>query len=149
MENLTGKQIEEKEIAQMTEEDIISKLMEPTSVPESTYRIRRLGIPITLKGLSEKEINRIKKECTYSRKERGGRRIKELDDEEFNAALIEAATVTPDWNNPKLLDALKASDGRQVIKKKFLAGETSAMGDKVLELSGFDDELEKIENIKN
>lgn len=58
MENLTGKQIEEKEIAQMTEEDIISKLMEPTSVPESTYRIRRLGIPITLKGLSEKEINR-------------------------------------------------------------------------------------------
>ncbi|EGO86264.1 hypothetical protein G8S49_11090 [Clostridium botulinum C] len=148
MENLIEKQIEEKEIAQMTEEDIINKLMEPTSVPESTYLIGRLGIPVTLKGLSEKEINRIKKECTYTRKERG-KRIKELDDEEFNAALIEAATVTPNWNNPKLLDALKASDGRQVIKKKFLAGETSSMGDKVLELSGFDDELEKIEDIKN
>lgn len=149
MENLTARQIEEKEVAQMTEEDIIAKLMEPTEVPEATYLIERLGIPVTLKGLSEKEINKIKKECTYTRKERGGRRVKELDDEEFNAALIEAATVTPNWNDTRLLDALKASDGRQVIKKKFLAGETSSLGDKILELSGFDEELEEIEDIKN
>ena len=54
MENLTTKQIEEKEIAQMTEEDIINRLMEPTEVPEATYLIERLGIPVTLKGLSEK-----------------------------------------------------------------------------------------------
>lgn len=140
--------IKDDAILNMTEEDIITKLMEPTEVPQATYLIERLGIPVTLKGLSEKEINRIRKECTYTRKERG-KRVKELDDEEFNAALIEAATVTPNWNDERLLDALKASDGRQVIRKKFLAGETSAIGDKVLELSGYNDELEQIENIKN
>ncbi|NME95363.1 hypothetical protein HF847_05065 [Clostridium cochlearium] len=145
---MSDKKIKDEEILNMTEEDIINKLMEPTEVPEATYFIERLGIPVTLKGLSEKEINRIKKECTYTRKERG-KRIKELDDEEFNAALIEAATVTPNWNDSRLLDALKASDGKQVIRKKFLAGETSAMGDKILELSGFDEELEEIEDIKN
>lgn len=142
-------EIKDQEILNMTEEDIINKLMEPTEVPEATYLLERLGIPVTLKGLSEKEINRIKKECTYTRKQRGGRRVEKLDDEEFNSALIEASTVTPDWNNPKLLDALKASDGRQVIKKKFLAGEVSAIGDKVLELSGYNEELEEIEDIKN
>ncbi|ASN68291.1 putative XkdN-related protein [uncultured Caudovirales phage] len=148
MENLTAKQVEEKEAAQMTEEDIIDRIIEHDGVPEATYLIERLNIPVTLKGLSEKEITRIRKECTYTRKERG-KRIKEFDDEEFNAALIEIATVIPNWNDKRLLDALKLSDGRQVIKKQLLAGETSALGDKVLELSGFDNELEEIENIKN
>lgn len=146
---MSNEKIKDEEILNMTEEDIINKLMEPTEIPEATYFIDRIGIPVTLKGLSEKEINRIRKECTYIRKERGGRKIEKLDDEEFNAALIEAATVSPNWNNPKLLDALKASDGKQVIKKKFLAGEVSAIGDKVLELSGYNDELEEIEDIKN
>lgn len=143
-----NKKITDEEILNMTEEDIITRLMEPTKAPQATYFIERVGVPVTLKGLSEKEINRIRKECTYVRKERG-KRIEKLDDEEFNAALIEAATITPNWNNEKLLDSLKVSDGRQFIKKKFLAGETSAMGDKVLELSGFDNELEQIEDIKN
>jgi hypothetical protein len=136
------------EKVQMTEDDIIARLMEETPAPEATYSIERLGIQVTLRGLSEREVSRVKKECTHERKVRGAK-VKELDEEEFNAALIEKSTVTPDWNNRKLLDALKASDGRQVIKKKLLAGETSALGDKVLELSGFDDELEEIENIKN
>ena len=149
MENLTQKQIEERELAQMEEEEIINKLMEPTEAPQGTYIIERVGIPVTLKGLSEKEINRIKRECTYTVKERGCKKHKELDGEEFNAALIEAATIKPNWNNEKLLQALKVSDGRQFIRKKFLGGETSNLADKVLELSGFDDELEDIENIKN
>lgn len=146
---MSNEKINNEEILNMTEEDIINKLMEPTEAPEATYYIERVGIPVTLKGLSEKEINRIRKECTYSIKGKRGKITKELDDDEFNAALIEAATVSPDWNNKKLLETLKASDGKQVIKKKFLAGETSAMGDKILELSGFDDELEQIEDIKN
>jgi hypothetical protein len=140
-----NKKITDEEILNMTEEDIINRLMEPTDVPEATYFIERVGIPVTLKGLSEKDINRIKKECTYTRKERG-KKIEKLDDEEFNAALIEAATVKPNWNDSRILDSIKASDGRQFIRKKFLAGETSAMADKVLELSGFDEDLEEIKN---
>lgn len=140
-----NKKITDEEVLNMTEDDIISKLMEPTEVPEATYFIERVGIPITLKGMSEKEIFRLKKECTYTRKERG-QKIKELDEEEFNAALIEAATVKPNWNDKRLLDSQKASDGRQFIRKKFLAGETSAMADKVLELSKFDEDLEEIKN---
>ena len=138
----------EEEILEMTEDEIINKLLEPTEVPERTYMIDRIGIPITLKGLSEREIQRIRRECTIERKHRG-QRIKELNEEEFNAALIEAATVSPNWSDKRLLPNLKLSSGREVVKRKLLAGEMMALADKVMELSGFDDELEEIENIKN
>ena len=91
MENLNLEKVE------MTEDEIISKLMEEAPIPEAIYIIDRLGIQVTLKGLSEKEINRVKKECTYERKVRGNK-VKELDEEEFNTALIEKATVKPNWN---------------------------------------------------
>lgn len=138
----------EEELIDMTEDEIINKLLESTEVPERTYAVERLGIPVTLKGLSEKEIQRIRRECTVERKHRG-QRTKELNDEEFNAAIIEAATVSPNWGDKKLLSTFRLSSGREVIKRKLLAGEMMALADKVMELSGFDDELEEIENIKN
>lgn len=142
------KEMTEQEVLEMTEDEIINKLLEPTEVPERTYMIDRLGIPVTLKGLSEREIQRIRRECTVERKHRG-QRTKELNEEEFNAALIEAATVSPNWGDKRLLSSLKLSSGREVIKRRLLAGEMMALADKVMELSGFDDELEEIENIKN
>lgn len=142
------KEMTEQEVLEMTEDEIINKLLEPTEVPERTYMIDRLGIPVTLKGLSEREIQRIRRECTIERKHRG-QRIKELNEEEFNAALIEAATVSPNWSDKRLLSNLKLSSGREVVKRKLLAGEMMALADKVMELSGFDDELEEIDNIKN
>ena len=142
------KEMTEQEVLEITEDEIINKLLEPTEVPERTYMIDRLGIPVTLKGLSEREIQRIRRECTVERKHRG-QRTKELNEEEFNAALIEAATVSPNWGDKRLLSSLKLSSGREVIKRRLLAGEMMALADKVMELSGFDDELEEIENIKN
>lgn len=134
------------ELVEMTEDEIISKLMVPTDVPERTYAIERLGIQVTLKGLSEREIQRIRKECTVERKNRGTR-IKELQEEEFNAALIEAATVKPNWGDKRLLSSLNLSSGREVIKRKLLGGEMTALGDRVMELSGYDDELEEVKNL--
>lgn len=141
-------ELTDEEILEMTEEDIINKLMEPTEVPEKTYMLDRIGIPVTLQGLSEKDIQRLRRECTKEVGKRGNKR-KELNEEEFNAALIEKATVKPNWGSKKLLDQLGLSSGREVIKRRLLAGEMVALGDKVMELSGFDDELEEVDNIKN
>lgn len=135
------------ELAEMTEEDIINRLLEPTDVPERIYAIDRLGIQVTLKGLSEREIQRLRKECTTERKVRG-QRVKELNETEFNAALIEKATIKPNWSDKRLLSTYNLSSGREFIRRKLLAGELLALGDRVMELSGFDDDLEEIE-IKN
>lgn len=141
-------ELTEDELLDMTEEDIIDKLLMVEEAPEKTYALERLGIPVTLKGLKEKEIQRLRKECTRTWTKRG-QRHQELDAEEFNAALIEKATVSPNWGDRKLLSKFNLSSGREFIKRKLLAGEILALGDKVMELSGFDDELEEIEDIKN
>lgn len=144
MEKMTDEQI-----LSMKEEDILAKLMGTYEVPTATVFIERMGIPLTLKGLSEKEISKIRKECTYNRKSRGGKSEDKLDGNEFDAGLIVAATTNFNWNDSKLLDSAKASDGKQFIRKKLLAGEISALTDKILELSGFNNELEEMEDIKN
>lgn len=139
----------DEQIINMKENDILSKLMGTFEVPEATFIIDRLGIPVNLKGLTEKEISKIRKECTYTRKGKGGKIEEKLDGNEFDAGLIIAATTNFDWNNKELLESSKASDGKQFIRKKLLAGEISLLTDKILELSGFNNELEEVEDIKN
>lgn len=133
---------------EMTEDDIIAKLMEDAPLPKRRVLIDRLGVPITLKALTEKEISKLKKDCTKEKKLRGGRREKELDDDEFNIALIEKSAISPNFNNEKLLKSMNVSSGREVIRRKFLAGELSALSENILEISGFDNELEELD-IKN
>lgn len=139
----------DEKILNLKESEIIKKLMGTFEVPEATFVIERLGIPINIKGLTEKEISQIRKDCTYNRKGRGGKIEEKLDGNEFDAGLIVAATTNFDWNNKDLLDSAKTSDGKQFIRRKLLAGEISSITDKILELSGFNNELEEAEDIKN
>lgn len=141
--------ISDEQILNMKENDIVNKLMGTFEVPEATFIIDRLGIPVNLKGLTEKEISKIRKECTYTRKGKGGKIEEKLDGNEFDAGLIISATTNFDWNNKDLLESSKASDGKQFIRKKLLAGEISSLTDKILELSGFNNELEEVDDIKN
>lgn len=140
---------EEKDIVlAMKEEDILAKLLETHEVPTATIQIPRLGIELELKGLTEKEISSIREECTTRRKV-SGKTEKKLNNADFDAALIIGATTNFNWNNPKLIETLKLSDGKAYIRKRLLAGEISFLANKVLELSGFNDELEEKEDIKN
>lgn len=138
----------DEQLLNMKEKDILSKLMGTYEVPTVTVILDRLEIPLKLKGLSSKEISTIRKECTYSRKVKGNIEEK-LEGSEFDAGLIVAATTNFDWKAPELLDYHKASDGKQLIRKMLLAGEISLITSKIMEVSGYNDELEEIEDVKN
>lgn len=138
----------DEQLLNMKEKDIISKLMGSYETPTITVVLDRIGIPLQLKGLSSKEISTIRKECTYQRKVKGNFEEK-LDGSEFDAGLIVAATTNFDWKAPELLEHHKASDGKQLIRKMLLAGEISSITGKIMEVSGYNDELEEIEDIKN
>jgi hypothetical protein len=142
------KKEDQDKVLAMKEEDIIAKLMGTFEIPTTTIQIPRLGIEIELKGLTEKEISRIREECTTKKKVSGKFETK-VNNAEFDAGLIVGATTNFDWNNPKLVDSLKVSDGKSYIRRKLLAGEISILVNKVLEISGFNDELEEKEDIKN
>lgn len=142
------KKNEKDVVLAMKEEDILAKLLETHEVPVAIIQIPRLGIEVQLKGLTEKEISKLREECTSKRKINGRNETK-LNNADFDAALIVGATTNFNWNNPKLIEALSLSDGKAYIRKKLLAGEISFLANKVLELSGFNDELEEKEDIKN
>lgn len=133
------------DMANMTEEQILQRLLDADSVPERTVRIERLGAPIKLRGLTGKQVYSIRERCT-DRKEKRGHTTERLDEEQFNTSLIAASTVSPSWGDPKLLAKFNASSGEEVIKRILLAGELSALGDVVLDLSGFNTELQEVKN---
>jgi Phage XkdN-like tail assembly chaperone protein, TAC len=129
----------------MTDEQILQRLLDADTVPERTVRIERLGTPIKLRGLTGKQVYNIRERCT-DRKEKRGQTTERLDEEQFNTSLIAASTISPNWGDPKLLAKFNASSGEEVIKRILLAGELSALGDVVLDLSGFNTELHEVKN---
>lgn len=129
----------------MSEEQVLQRLLAADTVPERTVTIPRLGIPVTLRGLTGKQVFSLRERCT-ERSTRRGQVIERVDEEEFNTALVAAATVAPNWGDQKLLAKYRASGPEEVIKRLLLAGELAALGDAVLDLSGFNTELEELKN---
>lgn len=126
----------------LSEEETLQRLIK-TVVPERTAVISRLEVPVTLRGLTGEEVFSIQARCT-SHEERGGRVVERLDQERFNAALVVAATVRPNWGDPKLLERYGATGPEEVVEKLLLAGELAALADAVLDLSGFNAALEEV-----
>lgn len=133
----------ENAVSDMTDEEILNKMLDVDSVPERTVLLKRIGIPVTIKGLTGKQVFAIRERCTITVKEKRGR-SRELDEEAFNGALISTATVKPNWGDPKLLAKYRASGAEEVVKRLLLAGEIAQLGDLVLEISEFNTELEEI-----
>jgi len=133
------------DMEQLTEEQILQRMLDAENVPEKTFRLERLGIPVKLRGLKGQKVFALREECTF-RSEKRGRIQERLDDEAFNCKLIHAATVSPQWNHPKLLEKYQSSSAEGVLKKMLLAGELAILGDAVLDLSGFNEELAEVKN---
>lgn len=129
----------------LTEEQVLQRLLDADTLPERTVRLERLGIPVRLRGLTGKQVYSIRERCT-ERREKRGQTVERLDEELFNVSLIAASTLTPNWGDAKLLAKYEASGPEEVIKRLLLAGELSALGDVVLDLSGFNTELEDVKN---
>ena len=144
--------LNEEQQAQLAskEEDILAKLMgEEFEAPKGKATLERLGIQLELKGLTGDELSKIRKECTRKRKV-NGKWEEKLNNAEYDAGVIIAATTNFNWNNQKLLSKFEMSDGKQFIIKKLLAGEKNALVEAILQLSGFGEDLEVTEDdIKN
>lgn len=132
---------------EMEEADIITKLLaaDPEHVPTMVVPLKRLGIPVTVKALTGKQVARTRERNTQSIKTKKGP-VDKLDYENFNIGLIVQASVKPNWNDAKLLEKFRASSGTEVVKRLLLAGEISLLGDAVLDVSGFNIDLDDLKN---
>lgn len=138
----------------LNEEQILDGLFEAADkLPEEAVLIQRLGLRMTLRGLTSSRVDSIRERCTIRRTVKGQREEK-VDTEVFNALLISEATVSLDvkglklsgWGDERITSRLKLSGGEQAVRRMLLAGELDAVGDKVLELSGFGVDIDDIKN---
>lgn len=138
----------------LSETQILDHLFEAAeTLPEETVRIQRLDMLLTLRGLTSSKVDNIRERCTI-RKTVKGRNEEKVDTETFNALLISESTVRLDvkglelsgWGDPRIVTRLKLSGGEQAVRRMLLAGELDAVGDKVLELSGFGVEIDDLKN---
>ncbi|MBU5441207.1 hypothetical protein [Paenibacillus sp. MSJ-34] len=138
----------------MTEDQILDSLLEATmNLPEATVFIKRLNMRITLRGLTSNVLDGIRERCT-TRRQVSGRIEEKLDNELFNATLISTATrkleiqslTLSGWDDGRITSRLQLSDGAQAIRRMLLAGEIDAIGDKILDLSGYGVSIEDVKN---
>ncbi|MEC0257643.1 phage tail assembly chaperone [Paenibacillus lautus] len=138
----------------MSEEQILDSLFEAAErLPEETVRIKRLDMQMVLQGLTSSKVDSIRERCTVRRTVKGAVDEK-VDTETFNALLISEATSSlsvkgltlSGWGDPRITSRLKLSGGEQAVRRMLLAGELDAVGDKVLELSGFGVEIADLKN---
>lgn len=142
---------------ELNEQQILDKLFsagEEDNTPKKTVTVERVGLPILLSGLREDRLERLEKRFTTTKRVRGEEK-KELDTARYNRAIIAEATKAIGGNpnvrfdHPQLLSKYKASGPEAVIKKIFLAGEIVQLADVVLELSGYYDQADEADEIKN
>lgn len=68
----------------------------------------------------------------------------------FQVLLIAEQTVEPELSNAEFLAKTGCQTAREFIERKFLSGEISTIANKILEISGFNTDInEKVEEAKN
>ena len=74
----------------------------------------------------------------------------DFDSTKFNLLIVAGQTITPDFSNAELLKKAGCSTAIDFIKKKLLAGEIAEAAERIIEVSGFDNDInEDIDEAKN
>jgi hypothetical protein len=120
----------------------------PASEITDKVTIKRLGQDFTIKALTGDDIDKIREQATYPVK-KGKKTELTINEQEVARLLIAKGTVEPDFSNADLLKHVNATDAGECVQKALLAGEIAALQEAILQLSGFGDFDEEVDEVKN
>ena len=137
------------------EGNIVDALMEAASFRTSEDNRRKISIKRDGKILFEFTIEPLNEDdwskCRRQNLRNKGKRSEELDNARYLAQAIYEATIDEDktrlWKNPEVWRKLNVASGVDVVNLVLTPGEKAAIGDILLDIGGFNDELDGI--IKN
>lgn len=150
-----------KEELLFNEDDILKALTDPQQHEDKTDTITvdfgKATFQFRIRPLSEEEWDKCRERNTkYSKNRRlGGMRLPEsTNTTAYHSDLIYTATVDADkeklWNNKRLWAAVNALTGRDMVDKLIpYAGKKQAIVERIERLSGYDDDDDYEETVKN
>lgn len=113
------------------------KRIDPNDVVKRKFIAKRLGGPVEIefRRLSYRAYKFAKQAAIVRNK-----RSENFDLDKYRVNIILDCLVNPDFSKKEFLDSFGAIDGEEGIKKIFLPGEIAALGELILDESGFVDE---------
>lgn len=109
-------------------------------------------IPFEIKAITEEENTQIKNACKKRIKQKYGQTTTETDQDLYQAKLIVACTVFPDFKNADLIQSWKPMGvftPEELVRKMLRPGEFTELLLKIQAINGFDEDVEEVkEEIK-
>ena len=99
-------------------------------------------VPFKIRAITQEENDSITRKSTRQTKV-GGQMMEKLDSPQFARRMVVAATVEPDFSSKEMCDAYGTMDPLEVPGKMLLSGEYSKLLREIMNLSGFDENLEE------
>ncbi|WP_348711967.1 phage tail assembly chaperone [Bacillus subtilis] len=121
---------------------------EEVKVPISKRFVDKEGnvVPFIFKAITTERIDELEKENTTYKNVKGRGRVKDLDSQRFYARIAVETTVYPNFKAKELREAYKTGDPVEVAKRVLsVGGEYANWLNKAIEINGFDDDLEDLE----
>jgi hypothetical protein len=115
---------------------------------ETTVPLKRLGIELSFKAIDGKTLAKLQERATHY-VGKGAKREAQLDEQKFGASLIATSCTTLNFGDAKLLEKYEASDAGDCVQKALLAGEVAKITQAIMEISGFNDMDEMVDDAKN
>lgn len=112
---------------------------------EKQVYIKRLNTYFTIRGLDGEEFKDCRNEATFYTGS-GKNRKPDVDQNILNVALVSKACVNPDFKDAKVLEKFKAKTGADAVAKALLAGESLTLMKEIMQISGFDNDIDEVKN---
>lgn len=121
-----------------------------SATPTKQVHIKRLNTDVTVEAIMDsKEYERLVDRCTMIIKGRRGGRRQEIDGVRLVKLTIAEYTVNPPFHPKRGREAFEklaahygTTDPEALVERALLIGERDLLSDTIMQLSGFDDELE-------
>ncbi len=120
---------------------VLSALLDTEVVPEKDVYMKRFGVNFRIKAIDGKTMNRIRQQATVGKKQ-------ETDRDKYFALIIVHGCVNPNWSAPALIEKFGPTPA-DVVQNRLLSGELIKVAEEILDLSGFGDDEEAVDDVKN
>lgn len=124
---------------------ILHALLSADTTPEKDVTMKRFGIAFRIRAITGQAINQARVQATRI----AGKGKKELNEEKFGVILIQKAVTNVDFGAKELLEKYGVEDATEVIPRLLLAGEIVTLTQEIMALSGFEDETDSVDELKN
>jgi hypothetical protein len=128
--------------------DALQALLSANLEIEQDVYIKRLGASFRIKAMSTKEMERAREQCTKITGT-GSRKESVVDADRLNSVMVAKLCVVPDFGDKGLLAKYGAANSADCVGKALLPGEIARIIAAGMELSGFGDDEEAEEDVKN